>query len=69
VNVTELSMKLDSFISWSFKGNMSMKIGEFKLGLFIKLVALNDIHPRKLTLLNLEFYNSNYGLIIKSGLG
>jgi hypothetical protein len=46
---------------------MSMKIGEFEPGLFIKLVALNDIHPRKLTLLNLEFYNSSYGLIIESG--
>jgi len=64
-----LSMKLDSFDSWSSRGNSSMKIREFGLGLFKDIVALDVSYPRKFTLHNLEFQNSCYGLITDKGLG
>jgi len=50
-----LSTKLDSLISWSFRGNSSIKMGEFGLGFFIEIIAMDVRYPRKLTLINLEF--------------
>jgi hypothetical protein len=44
-----------------------MKMREFKLGLFIEIVALDVRYPRKLTLLNFDFDNSSYGLITERG--
>jgi hypothetical protein len=38
---TELSMKLDSFVSWYSRGNSSMQMREFALGLYIDIVAMD----------------------------
>ena len=51
----ELSMKLDSFVSWSSRGNSSLEIRIFGLGIFIEIIALDVSYPSQLILFNLEF--------------
>jgi hypothetical protein len=46
-----------------------MEMREFGLGLLIDIIVLDVSYPKKLTMLNLEFYNSIYRLITERGLG
>jgi len=51
----DLLTKLDNFVFCSSRGNASIKMGKFGLGLCINIIALDVCYLRKLTLLNLEF--------------
>jgi hypothetical protein len=68
MNVYEIVNETGQFCLLVFQREYEHENGEFGLGLFIKIMALDVNCPSKLTFLKFEFYNSRYGLNTEGGI-